>query len=78
MCRHSSCKYCSDRKNIYTQLGGGLTVRRILVSVVLIGLSTVAMASASTAVPEIDASSGAVAVSLMLGGLLVLGARRKR
>ena len=53
-------------------------MRRILVSVVLIGLSTVAMASASTAVPEIDASSGAVAVSLVLGGLLVLGARRKR
>lgn len=53
-------------------------MKRILVSVVLIGLSTVAMLSASTAVPEIDASSGAVAVSLVLGGLLVLGARRKR
>jgi hypothetical protein len=41
----------------------------------LAGMATVASA---TAVPEIDASSGASALALLSGGLLVLRSRRKQ
>ena len=41
----------------------------------LIGSSTIVSASA---VPEIDVNSGASALALLTGGLLILRARRKR
>jgi hypothetical protein len=52
-------------------------VKTIIVSVFLMALSTAAMASASSGVPEIDAASGTTAVTLLLGGLLLLRTRRK-
>lgn len=48
------------------------------ISLILLGLSTVAMASTPSAVPEIDASTGVTAFALLSGGLLVLRARGKR
>lgn len=45
-------------------------------TVLTLGLAT-ALFAGSTA-PEIDASTGAAAVALLSGGLLVLRARRKR
>jgi hypothetical protein len=44
----------------------------------LVGLSGLAMAGAVTGVPEIDAASGAGALALLSGALLVIRARRKK
>jgi len=49
-----------------------------IVGMMLVFAAMVATASALTAVPEIDASSGATALALLSGGLLVLRSRRKK
>jgi hypothetical protein len=51
--------------------------RLIGLTVLLMGFTGYALAGAPAA-PEIDASSGAAAVALLAGGLLVLRARRAR
>jgi hypothetical protein len=45
------------------------------VVVVLLGTSTALLASA---VPEIDASTGSSALALLIGGLVVIRARRQK
>jgi len=40
-------------------------------------LAGMAMTASATSVPEIDASSGASALALLSGGLLILRSRRK-
>ena len=42
----------------------------------ILGMATVLMAGSSA--PEIDASTGAAAVALLAGGILVLRGRRKQ
>jgi hypothetical protein len=52
---------------------------RILGSLLLFaGASTVAMASTTPSVPEIDAGTAVTALVLLSGGLLILRGRRKR
>jgi hypothetical protein len=41
-------------------------------------LAGMAITASATAVPEIDASSGASALALLSGGLLILRSRRKQ
>ena len=48
-----------------------------LVGMILLLAGMAITASATTAVPEIDASSGASALALLSGGLLILRSRRK-
>ncbi len=46
-------------------------------ALIIVGASSALMAGAS-AVPEIDASTGASALAILAGGILVLRARRKK
>jgi hypothetical protein len=46
------------------------------VALILVGTACVALAGSVTA-PEIDASAGVAAVTLLTGGLLVLRSRRR-
>ena len=46
-------------------------------ALMIVGASSALMAGA-IAVPEIDASTGASAVAILAGGILVLRARRKK
>jgi hypothetical protein len=50
-------------------------VRLIAFTMLLVGASGYAFA---TAVPEIDANTGATGIALISGALLVVGARRKK
>ncbi len=45
-------------------------------TVILAGMATTAMAGIT--VPEVDASTGAAALALLAGGVLVLRGRRKK
>jgi len=47
------------------------------ITLMIIGASSALMAGVAT-VPEIDASTGASAVAILAGGILVLRARRKK
>jgi hypothetical protein len=51
--------------------------RLIGLTVLLMGVAGYALAG-TPAVPEIDASSGAAAVALIAGGILVLKGRRRK
>ena len=46
-------------------------------ALIIVGASSALMAGA-VAVPEIDASTGASALAILAGGILVLRARRKK
>jgi hypothetical protein len=49
-----------------------------IIGVVLLVIGTVAIASAATTVPEIDASSTVSALALLSGSLLMFKSRRKK
>ena len=49
----------------------------LALALLMIGTSAVCLAGLA-AVPEIDASSGAAAIALLTGGLLVIRSRRKK
>ena len=51
---------------------------RILVGTGILLLGTTGFLLAGTTTPEIDASSGAAALALLSGGLIVLRARRRK
>jgi hypothetical protein len=55
---------------------GGNMQKLIAVALLVAGFSAVAMAAPG--VPEIDPASGANAVALIAGGLLILRSRRKK
>ncbi|HSR05639.1 MAG TPA: hypothetical protein VLM42_00695 [Bryobacteraceae bacterium] len=46
-------------------------------ALIIVGASSALLAGV-TAVPEIDASTGASAIAILAGGILVLRARRKK
>jgi hypothetical protein len=56
----------------------GNMTRTITLAFLLMSVAGLALASINIAVPEIDATSGAMAVSLLGGALLVVRARRKK
>ncbi len=50
----------------------------LALALLMIGTSAACLAGATGSVPEIDASSGAAAIALLAGGLLVIRSRRKK
>jgi hypothetical protein len=64
----------SSNTGTFLKFGG--TMRVIGLTLLLLGAAAYAFAGITT--PEIDASSGAAAVALLSGGLLVLRARRRK
>jgi len=52
--------------------------RFIALTTMLVAVAGLAAAAVTVPGPEIDASSGATAVALISGGMLVLRARRKK
>ena len=65
----------SSPSNIF-ELGGTLMKKVIELALILTVTACVALAGNVTA-PEIDASAGAAAITLLAGGLLVLRSRRR-
>ena len=51
---------------------------RKLFAVMIVALGTASALLAGNNAPEIDASTGAAAIALLAGGIVVLRARRKR
>jgi hypothetical protein len=47
-------------------------------ALLMIGTSAACLAGTTGGAPEIDASSGAAAIALLAGGLLVIRSRRKK